>query len=64
MGVVSVIGDSVAGFADSLADGRSGITQWKRPMDSRCYSRSAATSPGSISTRICSGAATATPRRR
>jgi 3-oxoacyl-(acyl-carrier-protein) synthase len=38
MGVVSVIGDSVSTFRDALAEGRSGITRWKK-MDERCYSK-------------------------
>jgi 3-oxoacyl-(acyl-carrier-protein) synthase len=39
MGVVTVIGDSVDAFRDSLVAGRSGITRWRRAMDPRCYSQ-------------------------
>jgi 3-oxoacyl-(acyl-carrier-protein) synthase len=39
MGVVTVVGDSPATFLDSLVAGRSGITHWKQPRDSRHYSR-------------------------
>jgi 3-oxoacyl-(acyl-carrier-protein) synthase len=37
MGVVSTIGDSPESFHDSLVNGTSGITRWKRPQDPRCY---------------------------
>jgi len=38
MGVISVIGDSLDAYFDSLSKGRSGITRWKK-MDQRIYSK-------------------------
>jgi len=38
LGIITPIGETPAGFRDSLRAGRSGITRWKR-MDERCLSK-------------------------